>query len=56
MTFQGLRTSPYHKEKDEDATPEDIEEYKKFTSERLEAIRHDLEGLTRESIQHALKP
>ena len=47
---------PYDKEKDEDATPEDIEEYKKFTSERLEAIRHDLEGLTRESIQHALKP
>jgi hypothetical protein len=33
---------PYDKERDEDATPEDIEEYKKYTTEKLEAVRRNL--------------
>lgn len=33
---------PYDIEKDEDATPKDIEEYKKYTAEKLEAIRRNL--------------
>jgi hypothetical protein len=32
----------YDKERDEDATPEDIEEYKKYTTEKLEAVRRNL--------------
>lgn len=33
----------YDKVRDEDATAEDIEEYKKYTNQKLEDVRRDLE-------------
>jgi hypothetical protein len=33
---------PYDKENDEDATPEDIDEYKQYTNKKLEDVKHSL--------------